>query len=38
MIDVAYESGFGDLANFHHTFRAELGATPAVPPDARCGR
>ena len=29
VIDVAYESGFGDLANFHHTFRAELGATPA---------
>jgi AraC-like DNA-binding protein len=30
VIDVALSSGFGDLSNFNHAFRAELGATPTV--------
>jgi len=28
VIDVALDSGFGDLSNFNHAFRAEVGATP----------
>lgn len=28
VVDVAFDSGFGDLSNFNRTFRAELGATP----------
>jgi AraC family transcriptional regulator len=28
--DVAYEVGFGDLSNFVHTFRREMGSTPAA--------
>lgn len=30
VIDVALDAGFGDLANFHRAFRAELGQTPAA--------
>jgi AraC-like DNA-binding protein len=30
VIDAALDSGFGDLANFHRAFRAELGVTPAA--------
>jgi AraC-like DNA-binding protein len=25
---IAFESGFGDLSNFNHSFRAEFGVTP----------
>ena len=28
IIDVAYESGFGDVSNFNHAFRAEFGSNP----------
>src|SRR5262249_61149389 len=28
IIDVALDSGFGDLSNFNRAFRAEFGATP----------
>ena len=28
IVDVAYSSGFGDLSNFNHAFRAEFGETP----------
>jgi AraC-like DNA-binding protein len=28
IIDVAYDSGFGDVSNFNHAFRAEFGASP----------
>jgi AraC family transcriptional regulator len=28
IIDIALESGFGDLSNFNRTFRAEFGVTP----------
>jgi AraC family transcriptional regulator len=28
IIDVAYDSGFGDVSNFNHAFRAEFGANP----------
>jgi AraC-like DNA-binding protein len=28
IIDVALDAGFGDLSNFNHAFRAEIGATP----------
>jgi AraC-like DNA-binding protein len=30
VIDAALDAGFGDLANFHRAFRAELGRTPAA--------
>lgn len=30
VIDAALDSGFGDLANFHRAFRAEIGLTPAA--------
>jgi AraC-like DNA-binding protein len=30
IIDVAFETGFGDLSNFNHAFRAEFGATPTA--------
>lgn len=30
VIDAALDAGFGDLANFHRAFRAELGVTPAA--------
>lgn len=30
VIDAALDAGFGDLANFHRAFRAELGQTPAA--------
>ena len=30
VVDVAFDSGFGDLSNFNRTFRAELGATPTA--------
>ena len=30
IVDVAFDSGFGDLSNFNRTFRAELGATPTA--------
>lgn len=39
ILDVAFDSGFGDLSNFNHAFRAEYGMSPkcyretyAVPP------
>ena len=28
--DVAFDSGFGDVSNFNHAFRAEFGASPRV--------
>jgi AraC family transcriptional regulator len=28
VIDIALESGFGDVSNFNHAFRAEFGAAP----------
>jgi AraC-like DNA-binding protein len=30
VVDVAYASGFGDLSNFNHAFRAEFGARPTA--------
>jgi AraC-like DNA-binding protein len=30
IIDIALESGFGDLSNFNHAFRAEFGVTPTA--------
>jgi AraC family transcriptional regulator len=30
IIDVALDTGFGDLSNFNHAFRAEFGATPTA--------
>jgi AraC-like DNA-binding protein len=30
IIDIAFESGFGDLSNFNRAFRAELGVSPRV--------
>jgi AraC family transcriptional regulator len=30
IVDIALESGFGDLSNFNRTFRAEFGVTPGV--------
>ena len=30
IIDVAFESGFGDLSNFNRAFRAEFGVSPRV--------
>ncbi len=30
VLDVAYDSGFGDLSNFNRTFRAEFGASPTA--------
>jgi AraC-like DNA-binding protein len=30
VIDAAFDAGFGDVANFHRAFRAELGVTPAA--------
>lgn len=41
VIDVAFESGFGDVSNFNRAFRAEFGVSPRVyraagaPPDLR---
>jgi AraC-like DNA-binding protein len=42
VIDVALDTGFGDLSNFNHAFRAEFGTTPTafrnrarvIPPTA----
>ena len=28
VLDIALESGFGDVSNFNHAFRAEFGASP----------
>ena len=28
VLDIAYDSGFGDLSNFNHAFRAEFGTAP----------
>jgi transcriptional regulator GlxA family with amidase domain len=28
IVDVAFESGFGDVSNFNRAFRAELGVSP----------
>ena len=29
VIDVAFDSGFGDASSFDHAFRAEFGVSPA---------
>jgi len=28
ILDIAFESGFGDVSNFVHAFRAEFGTSP----------
>ena len=30
VLDVAFDSGFGDVSNFNHAFRAEFGMSPRV--------
>jgi AraC family transcriptional regulator len=30
IVDVAFESGFGDVSNFNRAFRAEFGVTPTT--------
>jgi AraC family transcriptional regulator len=30
ILDIALDSGFGDVSNFNRAFRAEFGATPRV--------
>jgi AraC-like DNA-binding protein len=30
VLDVAFDSGFGDVSNFNHAFRAEFGVSPRV--------
>lgn len=37
VIDVALDAGFGDLSNFNHAFRAEVGATPTQFRGSRIG-
>jgi AraC family transcriptional regulator len=29
VLDIALESGFGDVSNFNHAFRAEFGVSPS---------
>jgi AraC-like DNA-binding protein len=38
IIDVAFESGFGDVSNFNRAFRAEFGVSPRVYQAARAKR
>ena len=35
VLDLAYDSGFGDLSNFNRTFKAEFGAPPTKYPAAK---
>jgi AraC family transcriptional regulator len=30
VLDIAFDSGFGDVSNFNHAFRAEFGVSPRV--------
>jgi AraC-like DNA-binding protein len=30
IVDVAFESGFGDVSNFNRAFRAEFGVSPTT--------
>jgi AraC family transcriptional regulator len=30
VVDIALESGFGDVSNFNRSFRAEFGVTPRI--------
>jgi len=30
VVDIAFDSGFGDVSNFNHAFRAEFGVSPSV--------
>jgi AraC family transcriptional regulator len=35
VLDIALDSGFGDVSNFNHAFRAEFGVTPRAYRNSR---
>ena len=38
VIDIAFQSGFGDISNFNHHFRRRFGVTPSQLRDRGAGR